>query len=191
MLVKARLNRHFTWRAICRFVCTSSIMFEIIIGTKNILRKILQKNETLFLCSYTCPLILWLPRELDNNWQHYMYILKLVYSMIMTGPFANMQSLKNLLYSINNWICLPHVCMYVYGNVCHWNIVLHKSKDTSFDLTEYILILLELFAINSCSFLQACHNSAAHCAYQAYPIFTILFCIVVMPGNLSFPQMWS
>jgi len=75
--------------------------------------------------------------------------------------------------------------------VCDWNIILHKSIDTSLDLTECLLIILELVAINSWSFTLACHNSAAQCAYQAYPIFMILFSIVVKPGILSCPQMWS
>ena len=42
--------------------------------------------------------------------------------------------------------------------------------DTSLDLTKYILITLELVAINCFAFFLAWYNSAAHCAYQAYPI---------------------
>jgi len=57
MFIKARLSRCFTWRATCCSEHTSSIIPEIIIGTKNTLRKSLQKNETHFLCSYTCPLV--------------------------------------------------------------------------------------------------------------------------------------
>ena len=73
----------------------------------------------------------------------------------------------------------------------HWNIILHKSIDASFDLNEHILIILELVAINSVSIMMACHNSAAQCAYQIYPIFMILFCIVVTLGILSCPVVWS
>jgi len=42
-------------------------MSEIIIGTKNTLRKRLQKNETHFLCSYTCPLVLMVAQRIRQE----------------------------------------------------------------------------------------------------------------------------
>jgi hypothetical protein len=48
-------------------VFTSSIIPEIIIGTKYTLRKSLQKNETHFLCSYTCPLVFMVAQRIRQE----------------------------------------------------------------------------------------------------------------------------
>lgn len=45
----------------------SSIIPEIIIGTKYTLRKSLQKNETNFLCSYTCPLVFMVTQRIRQE----------------------------------------------------------------------------------------------------------------------------
>jgi len=124
-------------------------MPEIIIRTKNTLRNSLRKNETHFLCSYTCPLVFMVAQrirqELATLYIHFETCLFNDHDWF----FCKHAKLFKVSYSQSIIKHAFHMPACMYSVMCVIDIILHKSIDTSLDLTEYILIILELVVINS------------------------------------------